>query len=136
MEIIICDDDIRFLHKVAQCCEFVCGDDDGITVYSDSRQLREYLFTEHPQMDLLILDIEMPELDGLELKRQITSIYMNTNILFLTNHREMMEDWFGRNVIGFLLKEHFEERLPGYIYEIKEDLHKEDRIEVCINGEM
>ena len=76
MEIIICNDDIRFLHKVAQCCESVCGDDDGITVYSDSRQLREYLFTEHPQMDLLILDIEMPELDGLELKRQITSIYM------------------------------------------------------------
>lgn len=136
MEIIICDEDIQFLDKVAQCCKSVCGDDDGITVYSDSRQLLKYLFTEHPQVDLLILDIEMPELDGLELKRQIASIYMNTNILFLTNHREMMEDAFGRNVIGFLLKEHFEERLSRYVYEIREDLHKEDRIEVCINGEM
>lgn len=136
MEIIICDNDILFLGKVAQFCESACGDGDGITVYSDSRQLLEYLFTEHPQVDLLILEIEMPELDGLELKRQITSIYMDINILFLTGHREMMEDAFGRNVIGFLSKEHFEERLLRYIYEIKEDLHKEDRIEICINGEM
>lgn len=86
------------------------GDDN--TVYNDSRQLLEYLFTEHPQVNLLILDIEIPELDGLELKKQITSIYMDANILFLTDHREMMGNAFGRNVIGFLLKEHFEERHP------------------------
>ena len=35
-----------------------------------------------------------------------------------------------------LSKEHFEERLFQYVYEVKEDLRKEDMIEVCINGEM
>lgn len=136
MEIIICDDDTKLLSKVKQLCESVCGDDDNVTAYSDTRKLLECLFTEHPQVDLFILDIEMPELDGIELKKHIAGIYMDTNILFLTSHREMMEEAFGKNVIGFVSKEHFEERLFQYVYEVKEDLRKEDMIEVCINGEM
>ena len=53
--------------------------------------------------DIITLDIEMPEMDGLQLKKLITELYEDTNIAFLTVHEEMMEEAFGKKVIGFIL---------------------------------
>lgn len=52
-------------------------------------------------VDLVFLDIEMPDLDGMELSRMLPS---DTRIIFTTAYKEYAFDSYGVNAIDFLLK--------------------------------
>lgn len=136
MKIVICDDDIEMLNQIELYCKQICEKEDIIISYNNSKELYEYLSKEQPQVELFILDIEMPGLDGLEMKKQISNMYNYTNILFLTSHNEMMQSAFGRNVMGFLQKSNYRELLGCCIKEIRKDVQKDDILEVNINGEI
>lgn len=126
MKIIICDDEKEMLDKIEDSCENmnVCKAD--IRTYISSKKLCEFLVEKQPEVDLFILDIEMPDVDGLELKKLISGLYIDTAIIFITSHDEMMEDAFGKKVLGFLTKEDYEERLSICIKELQEELSKTD----------
>lgn len=130
MRIVICDDEKYVVEDVRQECMRYAVPEDQIDGFSSSNALREWLVAERPLVDLFILDIEMPELDGLELKKLITELYNDTNIIFLTIHEEMMEDAFGKKVIGFLKKENFRSRLGKVIKEVREEVEKDSLIHV------
>ena len=53
--------------------------------------------------DILILDIEMPEKSGIEIKNELTE-GDRPLIIFATAYFEFMKDAFGRNVIGYMEK--------------------------------
>lgn len=53
--------------------------------------------------DVLLLDIEMPELNGIEIKEKL-SAGNNPLIIFATSHSEFMPEAFGKNVLGYLIK--------------------------------
>ncbi|MEF9922080.1 MAG: LytTR family DNA-binding domain-containing protein [Muribaculaceae bacterium] len=63
--------------------------------------------------DAVILDIEMPELSGIQLKEQLELMPDSPYIIFATNYEENMADAFGERVIGFLKKPVEYERLAG-----------------------
>lgn len=123
------------LSQVERFCKRICEDGDSIVTFHDSKMLFEYITKEYPKVDLFVLDIEMPEIDGLELKKQISELYADTNVLFLTSHREMVEEAFGKKVIGFLPKEDYEEKLFRYIREIRTEIMQDDVIELTIGAE-
>lgn len=54
--------------------------------------------------DILLLDIDMPDRNGLEIKEELAELEKGPYIIFVTSHRETIEEAFGRNVIGFLNK--------------------------------
>ncbi len=72
--------------------------------FSDAKMLAESLQANMVQPALMLLDIEMPELSGLELREQMASKLRMTDIIYVTSHEEMMEAAFGRNVIAFVRK--------------------------------
>lgn len=119
MNIVICDDEECVVRNVRRECELYIRTDDKIECFLSSGKLRKWLVEERPVVDLFILDIEMPEIDGLQLKKLITELYEDTNITFLTVHEEMMEEAFGKKVIGFLRKENFQKRLGKVIQEVR-----------------
>lgn len=135
MKILICDDDKEMLNEVTMFCKRVCNKEDIIIAYDNPKIFYDDLLKEYPKVELFILDIEMPDLDGLELKRQISYLYQHTNIFFLTSHREMMEEAFGRNVMGFLQKDNYQSRLGQYIKELRDMEEKEDIVEFVIGNE-
>lgn len=67
------------------------------------------------QTELLILDIEMPGMDGVSLKNCLQREQKSTMILFVTSHDEMMPEAFGMHVIGFVEKRYLETKLPRYL---------------------
>ncbi|MGN0155443.1 MAG: LytR/AlgR family response regulator transcription factor [Lachnospiraceae bacterium] len=126
MNIVICDDEAEMAASVYELCQQECTERDSLCCYTDSKMLCGELSEKNPQVDLFILDIEMPEVDGLELKRRISELYADTNILFLTTHQEMMDQAFGKKVIGFLGKDDYEEHLGDYIREVRTEVERED----------
>lgn len=54
--------------------------------------------------DILFLDIEMPEVSGIELKDYLQEHGSESKIMFVTSHEELVWEAFGKNVVGFLRK--------------------------------
>ena len=104
MQVIICDDDIENLNEMIKVCRDVMVKGTEVRGFSDARMLAESLQAHTVQPALMLLDIEMPELSGLELREQMASRLRMTDIIYVTSHEEMMEAAFGRNVIAFVRK--------------------------------
>lgn len=128
MRIIICDDEKDEIRNIRKWCEACCTHEDEMVCYTSSRKLCELLIKEHPEVDLFILDIEMPEITGLELKHIIGELYADTNIIFLTSHDEMMQEAFGKQVLGFLQKGNYAYKLDVLIQEIRDQKNRKDQI--------
>ncbi len=71
------------------------------------------------EADILLLDIEMGrQTDGIILKEYLRERGSRTKILFTTSHMEEMQEAFGENVCGFLIKPVSEEKLFYYLDKI------------------
>ena len=65
--------------------------------------------------DIALLDINMPEMDGITLAAKIKESHPNTAIIFLTGYAEYAVDAFALHVSGYLLKPVSAERLAAEV---------------------
>ena len=76
----------------------------SITVYNSSKQLLDTYQTPH-KYDILFLDVEMPELSGLELARIIRNLPDSAvKIIFTSNYPQYMQDSFNVSAFQYLQK--------------------------------
>ena len=121
MQVIVCDDDIENLNEMIQVCYDVLAKGTEVRGFSDASMLAEALQAGMVQPALLLLDIEMPALTGLELREQMASKLRMTDIIYVTSHEEMMEAAFGRNVIAFVRKVGNWDRLSEVLHNFQQE---------------
>lgn len=101
------------------------------------------LLLENSKVDLIITDISMPEMDGIELTKKVKDKYPNIKVLILTAHneREILKEALFSGAEGCLLKNTSKKELlqainkimdNGYYYcdeilTIARDVHKDDQ---------
>ncbi|MBR5320317.1 MAG: response regulator [Clostridia bacterium] len=68
-----------------------------------------YYISEHSDIDIAFLDIEMPVMTGLELAKKINEINNSTKIVFVTGFKEYAYDAYKVNAIGYILKPYDDE---------------------------
>jgi two-component SAPR family response regulator len=56
------------------------------------------------QIDLIFMDIEMPEINGLQLAYQVTEIYKNVQVVFATAYNQYAVQAFEVNAVDYILK--------------------------------
>ena len=68
-----------------------CLDDARITLseVSNGRAAIEHV-AQHPDLDLLITDLRMPEMEGDELARRVRADRPDLNVLYLTSHADRL----------------------------------------------
>lgn len=101
MKLIVCDDSRSDAQALMLLCETYLaehGYEAEVKVVTDPFSIKA------GQTDILILDIEMPELDGITLKDKLAMESDCPLIIFATRYADAMSKAFNRNVIGFLLK--------------------------------
>ncbi len=81
--------------------------------FTDSLLALDYLRS-HP-VDLAILDINMPQIDGITLAARIKQISPQTAILFLTAYKEYAFDAYAVHPTGYLLKPVSQEKLASEV---------------------
>jgi DNA-binding NarL/FixJ family response regulator len=102
--ILLADDHVLFREAMRKAI----GDTKGLAVVGgvdDGLELMEFL--KHTRPDLIILDLTMPNLSGLEAAREIKKLYPEVKILILSMHksRGCLKGAFWVGVNGYLLKE-------------------------------
>jgi two-component system response regulator LytT len=103
VRIAICDDEEIYRIELKSCLNKLLIDTDyDINTFSDGRILLNR-FEECP-FDIVFLDIEMPEIDGITLARKLRSASDSVFIVFLTSHIEYALEGYEVNALRYLTK--------------------------------
>lgn len=103
MKILICDDENRDALSLKVLCEICLNKEQPVMEY-DVSIATSAITIENFDPDILILDVDMPDRNGILVKDELCKKGVKTLIIFVTNHKEAMPRAFGRNVIGFIEK--------------------------------
>jgi len=71
------------------------------------------MFEGHYHYDAIFLDIEMPEIDGIELCKKIKSIAPNSLVVFISSKAELVFQTFEVQPFRFIRKEFYQESLSS-----------------------
>jgi len=105
MNIIICDDDILFLERFRERLESFLTERQilyKIDMLSSGEELLEHDIL---KTDLIFLDIEMGEINGLETARVLRKKYPDFVLVFLTGFLEYARDGYEVKALRYILKD-------------------------------
>ena len=118
LRIAVCDDEKALTESNKAILEAVLkelGVAGEITTYNDSRNLLYDITEDNFHYDLLLSDIEMPEISGMELAEKIKPFLPEIRIIFITSHIEYAIDAFELSIFRYVPKSDTEKRLPAAI---------------------
>lgn len=104
VSIAICDDEQRWRKDIIELCSSFATEYNYKFVFTEYESGKELLNTGINNVDILFLDVEMQDINGIEVKNRLQTLHSDVHIIFITSHNEIIEDAFGRNVYGFITK--------------------------------
>lgn len=114
--IAICDDDPAFANRlwkaVYNLCATVLPDDVDSTVlpvFVRAKSVLEYL--EHNKINIIFLDIDMPNISGFQLAEQLCSKYPDMLIIFVSLYEDFVYTSFEYSPFRFIRKSRVKEEL-------------------------
>lgn len=88
------------------------------------------------ELDLVFLDMELHELDGLETARRLRAADSGLQLVFVTGYAEHVFDGYSVGALGYLLKPPGQEQLEDVLDRAQAALCREmDRAFLCRNGD-
>ncbi len=101
LKVVCVDDEKLMLQYLVALCEKT-ADVDEIHGFDRAKKALAWI-KEHP-CDLALLDISMPDIDGITLAKQIRELRPETDIVFVTGHPQYALDSWAVHPKGYLLK--------------------------------
>lgn len=88
------------------------------------------------ELDLVFLDMEMGELDGLETARRLRSADPGLQLVFVTGYADRVFDGYSVGALGYLLKPPKGEQLEEILERAQAALYRDlDRAYICRSGD-
>ncbi len=106
-QVAICDDDTIVLEQIGSLCEEFYAKEGipcQISAFSDARKLKDQIETQSLSFNLLILDIKMEDLTGMELAHALRDAGNRISIIFITAYDEYLPFGYDVQPIHFLMK--------------------------------
>lgn len=125
LNIALCDDDSLFRSSMVKTLE-QCFASHGISIRTEeSGSARELLaLLGHRSFDLIFLDIDMPQTDGIALGQHLRALGCTTDIVYVSNLDERVYEIFSVHPWSYIRKSRFSQELPGVIREYVRSLHR------------
>lgn len=102
MNIIAVDDEMLVLQQTFQVLKKVFSGEDTIEIFQEPKEA--VAFSKSNQIDIAFLDIEMGEITGISLAKQLKEYSPFVNIIFVTAYREYALDAMEIRASGYLMK--------------------------------
>ena len=101
MKIICVDDEVVVLNHTVYLCQSL-PQKPQVIGFSKTKDALESI--KEQEADIALLDIDMPDMNGLALAARIKELSPDTSIIFLTGYSEFAADAFRLHASGYLLK--------------------------------
>lgn len=99
MQIYVCDDELPILEKLAGKVKEHIPEETVFGV-SSGRELLHRL--QESGCDILFLDIDMPDIDGMEVAKQLNQLEEKPLLVFVSSHDELVYESFWHHPFGFI----------------------------------
>lgn len=120
----VCDDEALWREQLTELIDIYCLTCPDEVRYICYNSAEEYVQSEQ-KADLLLLDVEMGKMSGIQLKCRIEMLGTGEAMIFISAHQEWMKKAFGKNVYGFLEKPIQKEELFSRLDRIIEERSRE-----------
>lgn len=125
LDVIICDDNTLHLSYTAQLTtQLLSPDAARILTFTDPCQMFSELEAQQQQPDIAILDIQFPELNGIQAAQKLHRLAPDCKNIFLTSYLSYAPDAYQAEHVYFVLKEQMQERLPEALARALDEIRK------------
>lgn len=107
IEIAICDDEqvyidrmVKYIGVYSEECEM----DINITSYNSGKVLLEDVEKDTSKYDIIFLDVEMPDIDGVDTARGIRKVTEDVIICFVTSFEKYAIQAYGVEALAYVIK--------------------------------
>lgn len=103
MRIAICDDDSRLIENVKKHLKFYSAEKSvkfDVRTYTSGLEL----LASEEKTDIAILDVEMPEIDGIEVGKRLCEKNRRIILIYITAHSKYLDDALNLNAARFFEK--------------------------------
>ena len=108
MKLYLCDDEIKIQEEIKEVVSETLPKAE-VSMFSDGKNLLERLHGE--PCDILLLDIDMPGLSGMDVAEQLAKLAKKPLLIFVTNHDELVYESFRYHPFGFVRKQFLRKEL-------------------------
>ena len=128
LNIALCDDDAIFRSAMTNALG-QCFASHGLSIRTEESGSAQELLNllGHRSFDLIFLDIDMPQTDGIALGQKLRTLGCTTDIIYVSNLDERVYEIFSVHPWSFIRKSRFSQELPGVIGEYVRSLQHRTR---------
>lgn len=125
MKLLIVDDEPRTVNGLLKCLDYASFGIHEIRTASDG--LAALAVMERFPADIVLADIGMPKMSGIELSRELRRLYPAVRIVFITGHADVdyMKSAFKAQVVDYILKPIDVQELRGVIERVTAQISTE-----------
>lgn len=120
MRIYICDDEPQVAKQIGQFVQ-ECMPESRIAEPENAEEL--FILLQKQDCDVLLLDIDMPEITGLEVAKWLEDLKQKPLLVFVTSHDELVYDSLQYHPFGFVRKGFLEAELPKILADCRKELN-------------
>lgn len=124
----IIDDETLMTKKIAHYIKsgILMADEVEMSEFSTAEEFLERAKAGE-EFHILFTDIQMPEMDGIELGREIKRFIPDLYLVFITSYMEYAAESYRLDAYQYILKQDIEVRLPEITAQILEQIEKEHK---------
>lgn len=125
----ICDDDSKARDSLRFQLEKILDEREGEVVYEFTQgKVAASWISHHPgEIDLLFLDVEMPEFSGMDTARQIRRTDEELMIVFVTGYSDYVFDGYQVGAMDYLMKPVDQNRLLNLVERAEDKIKNQER---------
>ena len=122
--IMICDDEQKMLSDIAGLTSDVINNC-NVSSFQNGHDLISAL--KKQVCDILLLDIDMPGLNGLDIARELSHLTDKPLLIFVTSHDELVYDSLQFHPFGFVRKSHLAQELPQMLNDAENEIRGKEK---------
>lgn len=123
MKIVICDDMQEDLDLISTYI-MKCANDLNIEIecnsYMDGKDLLNNI---NDELDVVFLDIDMPKPNGIDIANTLNEKFPELNIVFITNHSNLVFDVIKFRPLGFVRKNKIEDEMKQALIRVQNEIY-------------
>lgn len=119
MQLFICDDEPKILSDITEKVSVLLPESE-LHTFSSGTELLSCLKTK--TCDILLLDIDMPEITGLQVAKELSLLKKKPLLIFVTSHDELVYDSFQYHPFAFLRKSRFDAEIGEILQDCVREL--------------